>query len=328
MDVLSEALSAVRLTGAIHFDVHVRAPWAAGGPDGQDLKKVVMPGFEHVIAFHAMLEGECWVQTHDGAQTSRLKEGGVVIFPHGDEHRMGTEPGMSWEPDWSIYDPDKERPFQMRFDGEGEGARARFTCGYLGCHGRPFNPVLAALPRMMCVNRRNDTDPMIDLLRLTLDESAARKAGGETVLARLGELLFVEAVRRYLEELPDGATGWLSGLRDPQIGAALGLLHGRPATDWTLERLAREVGMSRSAFAERFVHYVGEPPMGYLARWRMQLAVNALESPGTTIAAAAAQVGYQSQAAFTRAFKSHLGVPPGRWRRERTTPDGEYAETS
>lgn len=200
----------------------------------------------------------------------------------------------------------------------GAGAAVRLVCGYLGCDARPFNPILAGLPRLMHVRcARPDADPTLELIRMALEESASPRAGGETVLAKLSELMFVQSLRSFVDQLPPESEGWLSGLRDPHVGLALGLIHGRPAEDWTLERLAREVRLSRSAFADRFSHFVQEPPMRYLGRWRMQLAVRALESPSTSIAQAASQVGYQSEAAFNRAFKKHVGVPPGQWRRAR-----------
>jgi transcriptional regulator GlxA family with amidase domain len=156
-----------------------------------------------------------------------------------------------------------------------------------------------------------------ELFRLAIQETATRRPGSETVLSKVAELMFVDVVRRYIDTLPKDATGWLSGLRDAHVGKALALMHARPAEAWTLERLAREVGVSRSVFAERFVHYVREPPMHYLARWRMQLATRLLERQGIGIAQVAEEVGYESEAAFNRAFKKVVGVPPGAWRRDR-----------
>ena len=161
---------------------------------------------------------------------------------------------------------------------------------------------------------------MAQLLRLAVDETGTRRAGGETVLAKLSELMFVEIVRRYIDGLPEDSPGWLSGLRDRHVGAALSLMHGRPAEPWTLDSLAREIGMSRTTFAERFTQYVGDSPMHYLGRWRLQVAAGLLERQGMNIAQAAAEVGYESEAAFNRAFKKEVGVPPGAWRRGRAAP--------
>jgi AraC-like DNA-binding protein len=201
------------------------------------------------------------------------------------------------------------------------------VCGYLGCDRRPYNPLLDALPRMLHIrSEKTPANLTADLIRFALAERDSGRAGGESVLAKLSELMFVQALRQHIEQTPEGERGWLSGLRDRHVGAALKLIHGRPAEDWTLDRLAREVGLSRSAFAERFAHYVDETPMRYLGRWRMQLAARALERPGVSIAQAAADVGYQSEAAFNRAFKKFVGAPPGEWRRSHMAHAGAHAE--
>ncbi len=321
MDVLSEVLRAARLTGAIYFDVSARAPWVAETPALLRICDRLTPEFEHVIAFHLMLDGACWAQLDDESEAPiRMDVGGAILFPRGDPHRMTSQRGLRSEPGLSRYyrPHDRPLPFVLAETGGG-GEPARFVCGYLGCDARPFNPILNALPRMIYVGSQQGVrSPTVELMRMALEESASRRAGGETVLAKLSELIFVQALRRYIDDQPPGSQGWLSGLRDPQIGAALGLIHGRPAEDWTLERLARQVGVSRSVFAERFAHYVQEPPMRYLARWRMQLASRAPEAAGTSIAEAAAAVGYQSEAAFNRTFKKYVGAPPGEWRRARS----------
>lgn len=320
MDVLSEVLRAVRLTGAVYFDVPARAPWVADTPPLADFSDRVMPGFEFVIPFHILLAGRCWAELREGAEPPvPMEVGDAVLIPQGEAHALASEPGLHSEPDYELYRRRVDRPLPFALEElGGEGEPARFVCGYLGCDARPFNPLLNALPRVVRAKSSGEGDPTLQLIRLALDESKSGRAGGETVLARLSELMFVQALRRYIDEQPPGAAGWLSGLRDPHVGAALSLIHGRPGEDWTLEGLAREVGLSRSALAERFSHYVHEPPMRYLARWRMQLALRALESPRTSIAEAAARVGYQSEAAFNRAFKKYLGLPPGEWRRAHT----------
>jgi AraC-like DNA-binding protein len=319
MDVLSEVLRAVRLTGAIYFDVSARAPWVAETPSLSRICARVMPDFEHVLAFHIMLEGQCWAQLGDeSAPATHLERGDTILFPHGDGHVMGSEAGRRAEPNYDLYvrPSDRPLPFVLEEMG-GTGDPARFVCGYLGCDTHPFNPILSALPKMIRLASSPGRDAIAELIAIALAENRQQRAGSETILAKLSELMFVQALRRYVDELSAESTGWLSGLRDPQIGAALGLIHGRPAEPWTLEKLARQVGLSRSAFAERFAHYVEEPPMRYLGRWRMQLARRSLEMPGTSVAQAAARVGYHSEAAFHRAFKKYVGVPPGEWRRSR-----------
>lgn len=319
MDVLSEVLRAVRLTGALFFDVEASAPWVAATPKGAIIASNVMPEAEHVITFHAVTSGACWAELEDGsAPAFRVDAGDIVMAPMADPHVLCSTPGMRGPADLAKYyrPTDHQLPFVVDQLGGG-GARTRFVCGYLGSDLRLFNPVLRALPRIVHARGVDGAACMTQLIRMACDETASRRAGGEMVLAKLAELMFVEVVRRYIETLPKGAGGWLSGLRDPHVGAALALMHGRPSEAWTLERLALEVGLSRSVFADRFQHFVQESPIQYLTRWRMQLATRLLERPSVGLAQVAAEVGYESEAAFNRAFKKCVGAPPGAWRRGR-----------
>jgi AraC-like DNA-binding protein len=320
LDVLSDVLRAVRLTGAVYFDVHAREPWVAETPATSAICANVMPAFEHAISFHIMLEGWCWAQLADESEPPvKLEAGDAVIFPEGEGHYMSTERGKRAQPDMNLYyrPNDRALPFLLNELG-GQGAPARFVCGYLGCDMRPYNPIVDALPRLMHVRAATKGGMLThDLIRVALAEHEQPSAGGETILSKLSELMFMQAIREYVDTLPDGATGWLSALRDRHVGAALKLMHGKPADDWTLDGLAREVGLSRSAFAERFTDVMGSPPMQYLSNWRLQCAARLLERQGISIAQAAAEVGYESEAAFNRAFKKQVGVPPGAWRKSR-----------
>jgi AraC-like DNA-binding protein len=201
--------------------------------------------------------------------------------------------------------------------GGGGVERARVVCGFLGCDERPYNPLLAALPtviHLQAAGPHATTGWLGTLLNIAMKESGSARPGSENVLARLSEVMFVEAIRLYVETLPPGQTGWLAGLRDAVVGQALSALHARPSQSWTVARLAQLVGMSRSVFAERFTEMVGQPPMQYLALWRMQLASRLLIEGGQ-VAAVADAVGYESEAAFSRAFKKLVGQPPATWRR-------------
>jgi AraC-like DNA-binding protein len=192
------------------------------------------------------------------------------------------------------------------------------VCGYFGCDARPFNPLLESLPRLFRAKMSAASQSWFtSLLQVAADESEAGGAGSETMLAKLAEVMFVEVIRRHIASLPEDSRGWLPALKDRHIGRAMQAIHGRPAQPWTLETLAHEAGMSRSVFAERFAHCVGISPMNYLGRWRMQLAARRLELPGATVAQIAAEVGYESEAAFNRSFKKYVGVPPGAWRKSR-----------
>jgi AraC-like DNA-binding protein len=321
MDVLSDVLKAVRLTGAIYFDVNAGYPWVGESPGTARIAAAVMPGVEHVISFHAIVSGSCWAALDDGsAPPQHLDAGDVVVFPKGSPNVLSSSLGERGELNMAMYyrPVDQNLPFTVIHGGDGE-ERTRFICGFLGCDARPFNPLLAALPQILCARKTADSGTWLtDLFRLAIAEGGSPRAGGETILAKLSELMFVEVIRRYIETLPGDSRGWLSGLRDPQIGEALRLIHARPAEDWTLDRLAREVGLSRTAFATRFTHYVEVSPMQYLARWRLQLAGRLLERPEISLAQAGAEVGYESEAAFNRAFKKFVGIPPGTWRKGRS----------
>lgn len=232
---------------------------------------------------------------------------------------MGTERGKRDVPNLDLYFRPRDRPlpFVLRELG-GSGEPARFVCGYIGCDARPFNPILGALPRLLHVRASSAGGNLtLELIRVALQETERPRAGGETVLSKLSELMFLQAVRQHVDGLSPQSRGWLSGLRDRHVGAALRSMHAQPAEPWTLDALARDVGLSRSAFAERFTDLVGVPPMHYLGNWRLQLAARLLEGRGKSIAEAAVAVGYESEAAFNRAFKRQVGLPPGAWRRSR-----------
>jgi AraC-like DNA-binding protein len=317
----------VRLTGALFFRVEARAPWGLELPDGALLAPSVLPRAQHVISYHVVTEGACW-GTVRGETPLRLEAGDVFVLPRGDAYTMSMTPGSP------AGGPDRKAvlgfmrqmaagqlPFTIHEGGSGQ-AQLHLVCGFLGCDLRPFNPLLATLPRLLRVRRAAGAggDQLGHLIDFTVTEAREQRAGGECVRLRLSELIFVEVVRRYLATLPPEETGWLAGLRDPTVGHALARLHERPAHAWTLEALAKDVGRSRSALADRFTHLVGQPPMQYLTRWRMQVAARLLAEEGAKVSAVAREVGYDSEAAFSRAFKKITGVPPGVWRARRATP--------
>ncbi len=314
-DTLSEVLRAVRLTGAVFFSVDASGSWVAETPAARELGPYIMPGVEHVIEYHVVTSGSCWGGIIDESPI-QLQAGDVIVFPQGDAHVMSSAPGMRGVPG-----PDPTRlatqslPIAMQMGGGGD-ARVEVICGFLGCDSRPFNPLLATLPRVVHVSGAGSSDSVIEhFVKLALSESVKKRAGSDCILARLSELLFVEVVRRYLGGLPVEQGGWLAGLRDETVGRALGKLHDRPAHPWSLDDLAREVGASRSMLAERFAHFVGVPPMRYLAQWRMQLAASLLTSTSMSLAEIAEQVGYGSETALSRAYKRWLNVAPADWRR-------------
>jgi AraC-like DNA-binding protein len=331
MDVLSDVLSAVRLTGAIFFDWQLREPWVGESPHGDLIAGRVMPEAEHVILFHAVLEGSAWISVAGSDNHVRFSAGDVVILPKGDACVVSSAPGMRAESaDIAIseryYRPtNRSLPFVMKI-GEGGPLACQMVCGFLGCDARPFNPVLEALPQVLHTQMSDASRNWISsMIRVGAEETEVGGSGGEAMLAKLAELMFIEVLRKHIDQLPADSRGWLSALRDRNVGRAMRLIHGQPARAWTIDALAREVGLSRSVFAHRFTSYVGASPMHYLGRWRMQLAARRLRETAVSIAQAGAAVGYESEAAFNRAFKKHLGISPGAWRTQQVSSSAAAA---
>ena len=321
MDVLSEVLSAVRLTGSVFFDVTAASPWVAEAPPSAQIAGMVMPGAQHAIEYHVLTRGSCWISIYGGEpfEPVRLEEGDIAVIPHGEAHALSSAPGMRAEPNLELHRRpahDGDLPFKLKSSDEGPGD-AHVICGFFTCDVRPFNPLLEALPRFMRFGRKasSASDGLLEqFIRFASAETNNKRAGGQSILNRLSELMFVEAIRLHMAELTESRTGWLAGLQDPLIGRALALLHARPAEAWTLEQLADEAGSSRSALVDRFTQVMGYPPIQYLTRWRMQLAAKRLTDTGAKVAAVAQEVGYDSEAAFSRAFKKFSGRAPSEWR--------------
>ncbi|HEV2630393.1 MAG TPA: AraC family transcriptional regulator [Pseudolabrys sp.] len=320
-DVLSEVLSAVRLTGSVFFDVTTAPPWVAEAPPSAQIADAIKPGAQHAIEYHVITRGSCWISIVDGApfEPVQLQEGDIAVIPHGEPHVVSSAPRMRAEPDLASHrrPPDEsDLPFKLRTGGGG-ATDAHLMCGFFTCDVRPFNPLLDALPRFMRIGRGTSaaTDALLEhFLHLASIDNADKRAGAQSVLNKLSELLFIEAIRTYMDQLSSANTGWLSGLRDPLVGRALALLHARPARAWTLDELAGNCGASRSALVGRFTQLMGYPPIHYLTRWRMQLAARRLTERGAKVAAVAQEVGYDSEAAFSRAFKKFSGQSPSEWR--------------
>jgi len=251
----------------------------------------------------------------------------VVMLAQGDAHVVSSAPDLTPErrpPEWVYATRDEPKPMPIAVRNgvttagvqvPADQADTVLVCGFLGCDLKPFNPLVAALPRILHLPASRAGDWVARVIDQAVAESHERRPGGEAVLERLAEMMFVDSARRYLDGLPDDATGWLAGLRDRFVGKALALMHETPEHDWTVEDLARDVGLSRSAFHDRFVQYVGQPPMQYLANWRMQVGTRMLRESNRKVASIALEVGYDSEAAFSRAFKRLMGVPPAAWRK-------------
>lgn len=316
MDVLSDLLKLVTLKGAVFYNAEFSAPWSFRSPHSRVIAPYVGADSSHVIIYHFVLEGSAWGEIENGGRVE-LQPGDIVVFPHGHPHRVGS--GSGSEPIDTSKQLDQmfaQGLVPVRMGGGGESTR--FVCGFMSCDPQISRLLLETLPPMVRVNIRNDAagEWLEKSILFTVSNSGPPRAGGEAVLAKLSEALFIETLRRYLNGLPAADTGWLAGARDPEIGKALGLLHRRPADPWTIADLASSVGISRAVLAERFRQLLGEPPIAYLTRWRLQLGARLLLNSSRGIAEIAAEVGYDSEAAFNRAFKRRFGLPPARYRRD------------
>ncbi|HEU4826524.1 MAG TPA: AraC family transcriptional regulator [Dongiaceae bacterium] len=340
MDAVSDVLRLVRLGGAVYLNAEFTTPWSVTSRTDAGLCTTYLPRSERVVAFHLITEGGCWAQIADDPKSVvHASAGELLVVPQGEPNILTSD--LELVPVSAA--PLLARHLEaapgdvMTLSHGGGGTATRMICGFLACDDVLGNPILSALPRIFKIDMRHDPHSawLESSLRFAADEAAQWRAGSAIVLARLSELLFVEAVRRCIDALPEDRTGWLAGMRDRFVGRALSLLHAQPAHSWTVDELARKVGTSRSALAQRFTDLLGQPPMQYLARWRLQVAAQELATGGKPLAAIAADVGYESEAAFSRAFKREYGLPPAGWRKSRgkadlvvAVPPGEEPEAA
>jgi len=319
MDALSETLRVVRLVGAIFIHAKFTAPWCYQSPRADSAAASLLePGAERIIIFHLVTEGECFVEL-DGQPPMHISAGDVVVFPQGDAHLMSSQPGLPPATGGRRLDAVLARRPRLLSYGGG-GATTRLVCGYLACDARLARMLLAGLPPVVRVNvRGSNAGTWLEAsVRYALAEARSPRPGGAGVLAKLAEVLFIEVLRLYTNEQREGRTGWRAGVGDRIVGGALNALHKSPAQAWTLEELARASGTSRSVLAERFQQLVGSSPMQYLTQWRMLLAANLLCRSNAPLARIAEDVGYQTDTAFSRAFRREFGAPPAAWRRSQS----------
>ena len=319
MDVVSDVLKLVKLDGALFFNGEFSAPWCFRSSESAAVAACLSPQAGHLIIFHLLTEGRAYAQLEDGRR-EELIAGDIVVFPHGDTHLLGNGSPAKPVDSFKTFDRNLNEGVKVaRYGGGGE--LTKFVCGFLACEPRMSEVFLAGLPALLKVHVVNEPSGqwLENSIRFSAGDGNGPDAGTGLVLAKLSEVLFVETLRRYINTLPPDQTGWLAGARDPFIGQALDLLHKTPAHPWTVSELARRVGLSRTRFAERFRHFLGEPPMSYLARWRVKLAAEILQATEASVAEVADRVGYGSEAAFSRAFKRELHCPPAQFRKNRTT---------
>ncbi len=297
-DPLGEALHFLRMDGAFYCRSELTAPWG--------LTLMPMPGY---VWFHVVTSGQVWLET-DGAEPRALRGGDLALVPHGEGHVLRSEPGA---PAPGILELEREivsDRYEILRHGDG-GAPTTLICGAVRFDHPAAASLVASLPGILHVEGSSDTEWLQSTLRLMAIEARRLQPGGEAVMTRLGDILVIQAIRSWIATDPAARTGWLGALQDPQVGRAIAMIHRDPARSWTLASLADEVAMSRSAFAARFTELVGEPAMSYVARWRMHVALDALKEQGSTVAELAGRLGYRSEAAFARAFKRVIGIPPG-----------------
>ena len=319
MDALSEVIKAAQLSGGVFLHAEFRAPWCLRDRFDASLCDPYMKPVGSLIHYHFVVEGAMRVQI-PGEKERIATAGDLVLFPRNAEHLLGSD--LSIPPtagDTVVKAPEGGGLLTIEHGGDGE--KTRLVCGYLGSEGIEDNPVLNGLPPLiqLSVGDSGSAEWIRSTFQHAADEVATGRPGSETVLAKLSELLFVEAVRRYLEDIPEEQTGWLAGLKDPYVSRVLALIHADPKRSWTVEQFGREVGLSRSALASRFTNLLGVSPIHYLSHWRMQVAAQRLSRTSDPLQGIAEEVGYESEAAFSRAFKKAYGKPPATWRREHGT---------
>src|SRR5215471_4216056 len=318
MDALSDVLRVAHLTGGVFLNAEFFEPWCVAAQLTPQYCAPFLGSTSHLIMYHYVVDGRLKVQV-EGEEMFRLNSGEVVMFPHNDAHLLGSDLNLPPALARDVIVPSPNGGLHAIRHG-GDGVRTRLVCGFLGCDSVEGNLLISKLPRALRLNVEEGSaaEWIRSTFQYAADEVAAHRPGSETVLAKLSELLFVETVRRYADTLPESETGWLAGLRDSYVARALALFHGDITRSWTVDELGREVGLSRSALGERFTRLIGMAPMHYLASWRMQVAAQELRKSSATLAQVASTVGYESEAAFSRAFKKTFRTAPATWRRLHT----------
>lgn len=315
-DLLSSVLAQLRISSAIFFRGEFGAPWACATPPARQLSSALSPGAERLILFHIVALGRCRAEI-EGSPPIEAQQGDVIVLPYADVHTLcGPLPTPPVSFMTLLPPPPWSRLPVIRYGGGGE--RTDIVCGYLHCDDLLFDPALCALPPLFSV--RPPPGPAASWVEASVRYAISQAEAGQMVATRLPELLLAEVLRLHVASRQQASTGWLAAIHDPVVGPALRALHGNPTRKWTVRDLAREAATSRTVLDKRFRAMLARPPMRYLAQWRLQLASRLLGSTQAGIAEIAWKVGYESEAAFTRAFKRHIGLPPARWRDAHVEP--------
>ena len=316
MDALSQAFVSVRASGAVFFRMECSSPWGFAVPNVNDAAELLSPGTGRIVNYHLVTEGRAFVRLDDG-EAFWAEAGDVVILPHGDAHTVSSGHVDHYSDSaLALRRLLSDRPVTLRLGSE-DGEMTRIVCGFIGCEKTAERLFLSGLPSHLCISLHENltTDWLSGSIAHLALEAEQGLPGSSILLSRMAEALFVEALRRFMQHLPAEQTGWLAAARDPMVGAVLALLHQNPARRWTLNDLAAEVGASRSVLTRRFFQLLDDTPANYLRRWRLSLAAERLRTSRDTILQIAFDVGYESEAAFIRAFKSEFTMPPAYYRR-------------
>ncbi len=313
MDPLSELIGLVRLSGGVFLDARFTAPWCVSATITADDCRPFMAAPAQIVAYHVVVEGRLILAV--GAEAPvEVNAGEIVLLPRNDSHTLASAPGLKAVRVNDLIQPAPDGGLDRIIYGGG-GATTHLVCGFLGTE-ETHNPLIDTLPAVLKLDIRRAAarDWVEASVRFAASALAEGRVASSGLVSRLSELLFIEAVRAYAAGLPDDEAGWINGVKDSRVGRALALLHAKPQEPWTAESLAKQAGLSRSAFNDRFASLVGVPPIRYLTLWRLKLAKDKLREGRGSIAQIAHAVGYESEEAFNRAFRREFGQPPARWR--------------
>lgn len=315
IDLLSDLLGSMHLSGAVLFHAIFRDPWGLAAPDAERLSQMLPLNTEHIIPFHIVATGSCWLERKEGGRI-RLMEGDAVLLPYGESHDLAGDTAAENIPAEQFLPP-PPWPEVLTVEHGGSGPATHIVCGFLQCDELLFHPLLSHLPALLYIHPGSSADDrwLAATIRHTAEIAAAGGPGSRSMLSRLTEVIFLEILRKHMQALSADEVGWLAAANDPVVGNALRCLHAAPLDDWNVHRLAQRAGVSRTVLAERFKHFLDMPPMHYLTYWRLHLAADGLKRTTAPLKAIASQAGYESEAAFSRAFKRHFGLPPADWRR-------------
>lgn len=319
-DVLSDLLDNMHLSGTVLFRAEFSEPWSVTTPDCHQLAHVLPFRTEHIIPFHVIASGGC-VMEMEGCKPVWLAEGDAVMLPYGESHVLSGRETAAPVP-VGVLLPAPPWGNMLVVEHGGPGARAIIICGFVQCDELQFHPVLRDLPKFLHVRRDTAGSWLAGTIRHTASEAMRGASGSRSMLSRLTEVMFVEILRTHIQGLSADEVGWFAALNDPVVGSGLRRLHANPFDNWSIDRLARETGVSRTVLAERFKHFLNQPPMKYLAQWRLQLAAQKVKTNNVPLKVIADEVGYESEAAFSRAFKRLFGLAPADWRRLQIGPSG------